>query len=96
MLLYELCVGYSLFKKDNDDCIMPAEQLRLCLWADISDQQLAPLRRSIGAPAAGACHLIRWCLAADPAERLAWQGAQYSKQNARTGLGTRLPSWAET
>ena len=41
VLLFELCAGVSLFRKDINDDIIPADRSRLLLWRDVSDAELA-------------------------------------------------------
>ena len=40
VVLFELCTGRALFKRNVHDDVMPAEYMRLCLWLDVSDAEL--------------------------------------------------------
>ena len=74
VLLFELCSGVQLFRKDINDNLEPNEFSRLLLWLDVSKDELA--RVFPGAAAAGmeaaataAKDLIRACLSGDPQRR---------------------------
>ena len=74
VVLFELCTGAQLFRKDINDDILPSDYSRLLLWVDVSTHELASVfaaavGSSNGAVAAAARDLIRACLAGDPEQR---------------------------
>jgi len=74
VVLYELCTGQTLFKQDiaNDDLVQFYDQIRLCAWNTISDEDLGPVFARIQLEpqvTSSARNLIRWCLKGCATER---------------------------
>ena len=82
-LLFELCIGRTLFRQDigNDDLVDTEDLARLFTWRTVSDQELADVFHgaeeggesddalAISQRSAPAKHLLRWCLKGRPEER---------------------------